>query len=69
MESAYLGLDYKHLRDTSKETGCNKPCKYKKYKLDWDRRPMPATFKSTDGFGLWAIKNYTKVGKLLLLSF
>ena len=64
MEFAYLGLDYRHPRSSSKKTGCYKPCKYKKYKLDWDRRPMPATFKSTDGFGLWAIKNFTKVGKI-----
>ena len=54
-----------HPRDISNETGCNKPCKYKKYMLDWDRRPMPATFKSTDGFGLWAIKDYVTVGKYL----
>ena len=57
-----MDLDYRHPRVTLKETGCNKPCKYKKYKLDWDRRPMPATYQSTDGFGLWAIKNYVTVG-------
>ena len=61
-ESAYLDLDYKHLRGIAKETGCTKPCKYKKYRLDWDRQSMPALLKSTDGFGLSATSNYTTVG-------
>ena len=62
LEFAYVDLDYKHPRDTLIETGCYKPCKYKKYKVDWDIMPMPPTYESTDGFGLWAIKNYVKVG-------
>ena len=66
-EWAYLDLDFKHLRDIAKETGCIKPCKYKKYRLDWDRQPMPAGFKeTTEGFGLFGTSNYTTVGLFLL---
>ena len=61
-EWAYQDLDFKHLREMAKETGCIKPCKYKKYRLDWDRQPMPTTMKSTDGFGLSPTSNYTTVG-------
>ena len=67
-EYAYLNLDYKHLRDIAKETGCIKPCKYKKYRLDWDRQRMSETFKSTYGFGLLATSYYATVGLFLLIS-
>ena len=61
-ETAYLDLDYQHLKDIAKKTGCIKPCKYKKYRLDWDRRYWSNDFKSTEGFGLSATSNYTTVG-------
>ena len=64
LEWNYMGLEFKHLRDISKDTGCKKPCKYKKYKMIWDQQPMPVTRKPTDGFGLRAITNYTTVGKV-----
>ena len=63
-----MDLDVKHVNDLAKDTGCIKPCKYKKYRLDWEKQPMPKTFKSTDGFGLAATSNYTTVGIILLLS-
>ena len=59
-----MHLEYIHLRDISKDIGCNKPCKYKKYRMAWDRQPMPVTRVPTDGFGLLAITNYTTVGKI-----
>ena len=65
-EYAYRGLDVKHLRDLANETGCIKPCKYKKYRLDWDRQSMPKIFKSAEGFGLSATSNFTTVGKSCL---
>ena len=61
-ENAYQDIDFKHLREMAKETGCIKPCKYKKYRLDWDQQPMPAEFKSADGFGLSPTSNHTTVG-------
>ena len=67
-EWAYMDLDKKHVRDIAKDTGCIKPCKYKKYRLDWEKQPMPETSISTDGFGLAATSNYTTVGIILLLS-
>ena len=59
----YTHLDFIHLRDISNDIGCNKPCKYKKYRMIWDRQPMPVIRTPTDGFGLMAITNYTTVGK------
>ena len=68
-EQAYLDLDYKHLKDIARETGCIKPCKYKRYRLDCDQQPMSAAFKETiDGFGLWAISNYTMVGMFTFIN-
>ena len=64
----YMDLEAKQLRDIAKETGCIKPCKYKKYRLNWDPEPMPQTFKYTDGFGLWASTIYSMVGNFSLLS-
>ena len=64
LEWMYLELDFQHLRDISKDVGCNKPCKYNKYRMIWDRQPMIATKVPTDGFGLLAITNYTTVGKI-----
>ena len=64
-ESNYWDLDYKHLKDIARETGCIKPCKYKKYRLDWDREPMVKTFRTTEGFGLLATSNYTTVGIII----
>jgi len=61
LEWVYVKLYFQHLRDISKDAGCNKPCKYKKYRMIWDRQPMPATRTPTDGFGLLAITNYTTV--------
>ena len=63
LEHEYIELDYKHQRDISKDTGCHKPCKYKKYKLDWEKQHFPMTQTETKGFGLWAISNYTMVGQ------
>ena len=63
LEHEYIELDYKHQRDISKESGCHKPCKYKKYKLDWENQHFPMTQTETEGFGLWAISNYTMVGQ------
>ena len=60
-----MDFDYKHLEDIGKDTGCIKPCKYKKYRLDWDREPMPVSLKATDGFGLLATSNYTMVGIII----
>ena len=59
-----MDLEFNHLRDITKDIGCNKPCKYKKYRMIWERQPMPVTSKVTDGFGLSAITNYTMVGKI-----
>ena len=68
-ESNYLHLDYKHMRDEATDTGCIKPCKYKRYRLDCDQQPMSAAFKETiDGFGLWAISNYTMVGMFTFIN-
>ena len=67
LEHAYIELDYKHQRDISKDTGCHKPCKYQKYKLDWEKQHFPMTQTETEGFGLWAISNYTMVGKNIFL--
>ena len=60
-ETAYLDLDYQHLKNIAKKTGCIKPCKYKKYRLDWDRRYWSNDFKATEGFGLSATSNHTTV--------
>ena len=67
LEHEYIELDYKHQRDISKDTGCHKPCKYKKYKLDWEKQHFPMTQTETEGFGLWAISNYTMVGQNIFL--
>ena len=58
-------LTFSHLKDIS-NIGCNKPCKYKKYRMNWDRRQTTLTNEPTDGFGLVAITNLITVGKISL---
>ena len=48
----------------SENTGCLKPCKYKKYNLMGDRQPMPPGLYSTDGFGIMGTANDTTVGSI-----
>ena len=66
LEWNHMKLQFHHLRDISKDFGCNKPCKYNKYRMTWDPQSMPATSESTDGFGLLAITDYTTVGQIII---
>ena len=68
LEWNYMHLEFQHLRDILEKTKCKKPCKYKKYRMVWDRQPMPVTRTPTDGFGLRAISNYTTVGEIICVN-
>ena len=61
-ESAYADLGSKDIMDISEETGCDKPCKYRKYRLTGKQQLKSAGSDSARDFGLWAISNYTTVG-------
>ena len=38
----YKSLLFGAVHTISSDTGCKKPCKYKKYRLMGDRQPMPS---------------------------
>ena len=63
-EWAYADLEHRDIMEISEETGCEKPCKYRKYRLIGG--PLNIFDKSTtpqiQDFGLWAFTNYTTVG-------
>ena len=59
-ELAFAYLEHRDMKDISRETGCDKPCKYKKYRLIGGPHRLPDDMSIKD-FGLWAITNYTTV--------
>ena len=50
------------VRNISVNTGCEKPCKYKKYSLMGEPQPMPPELNSTGGFGIMGSADDTTVG-------
>ena len=57
----YKSLLFGAVHTISSDTGCRKPCKYKKYRLMEDRQPMASGFAGAEGFGIWAAANDTTV--------
>ena len=47
----------------NKETGCYKPCSYRKYNLIGDHQQPPTNINFTDGFMLWSFTDDILVGK------
>lgn len=47
----------------NKETGCYKPCSYRKYNLIGDHQRPPTNINFTDGFMLWSFTDDILVGK------
>ena len=66
-ESVYIQQEHLDIRDLSKETGCEKPCKYKKYRRGGKPEYVPADSNTTRVFGIYAVTNYTLVSKILYL--
>ena len=62
LEQQYNSLLFGSVRVISANTGCKKPCKYKKYTLVGEPNPMPPIYASTGGFGILAAANDTTVG-------
>ena len=54
----------KDARAISSETGCKKPCKYKKYRLLGEAKKVPFDEKYTDGLLLWSMTNDKMVSDL-----
>ena len=61
-EQAYADLEHKDISDISKETGCDKPCKYRKYRKLARTHYKPVDSESKASFGFSASTNYTMVG-------
>ena len=61
-ESVYIQQEHLDIRDLSRETGCEKPCKYKKYRRGGKPEYLKGNFdNSTKDFGIYAVTNYTRV--------
>ena len=57
------------LRDLSTETGCEKPCKYKKYRRAGKIRYLESDSNTTEVFGILAVTNYTWVSTSLVIHY
>ena len=60
-ESVHIMQEHLDIRDLSKETGCEKPCKYRKYRKGGKPTYVPDDSNSTEVFGIFAVTNYTVV--------
>ena len=49
------------IKDLSKETGCRKPCKYKKYRRGGKPQYLKDDSNNAEDFGIYAVTNYTRV--------
>ena len=65
-EQAYADLEHKDISDISKETGCDKPCKYRKYRILGRHYYNPDDSESKASIGFSASTNYLVVGTTLL---
>ena len=61
-ETAYNDLEHKDISDISKETGCDKPCKYRKYRIVGRTHYKTDDPVSKASIGFSASTNYTRVG-------
>ena len=60
-EQAYADLEHKDISEISKETGCDKPCKYRKYRILGEHYYKPVDSESKASIGFGGSTNYTKV--------
>ena len=57
----YIQQEHLDIRDLSRETGCEKPCKYKKYRRGDRPKYLKDDSNTTKDFGVLAVTNYTLV--------
>ena len=60
----YIQQEHLDIRDLSKETGCEKPCKYKKYRRGGKPKYLKGDSNTTEDFGIFAVTNYTLVSTI-----
>ena len=57
----YIQQEHLDIRDLSRETGCEKPCKYKKYRRGGKPKYLKDDSNYAEDFGIYAATNYTLV--------
>ena len=57
----YIQQEHLDIRDLSRETGCEKPCKYRKYRRGGKPKYLKDNADNAEDFGIYAVTNYTRV--------
>ena len=64
-ESVNIMQEHLDIKDLSKETGCEKPCQYKKYRRGGKPQYLQSSSNASEDFGIFAVTNYTSVSVTL----